>query len=33
MTPTTVNDDALVYVINEVTRTLSVLRVDWAPAT
>ena len=27
--PTTANDDALVYVINEVTRTLSVLRVDW----
>lgn len=28
--PTTINDDALVYVINEGTRTLSVLRVDWA---
>lgn len=28
--PTTSNDDALVYVINETTRTLSVLRVDWA---
>ena len=28
--PTTVNDDALIYVINEVTTTLSVLRVDWA---
>lgn len=27
--PTTVNDDALVYVINETTRTLSTLRVDW----
>ena len=26
---TTLADDALVYVINEVTRTLSVLRVDW----
>ena len=27
---TTPNDDALVYVINETTRTLSSLRVDWA---
>jgi YVTN family beta-propeller protein len=27
------NDDALVYVINELTRTLSVLRVDWAANT
>jgi YVTN family beta-propeller protein len=27
--PTTVGDDALVYVINEATRTLSVLRVNW----
>jgi YVTN family beta-propeller protein len=27
--PTTPNDDALLYVINESTRTLSVLRVDW----
>lgn len=27
--PATSNDDALVYVIQEVTRTLSVLRVDW----
>ncbi|MBM3990014.1 MAG: hypothetical protein FJ298_03290 [Planctomycetes bacterium] len=26
----TSNDDALVYVMNELTRTLSVLRVDWA---
>ncbi|MBK7642626.1 MAG: hypothetical protein IPJ19_06175 [Planctomycetes bacterium] len=29
----TPNDDAIVYVINEVTRTLSVLRVDWATGT
>lgn len=28
--PTTDNDDSRVYVINEATRTLSVLRVDWA---
>lgn len=27
--PLTQNDDALVYIINEGTRTLSVLRVDW----
>lgn len=27
---TTANDDALVYVINELTRTLSVLRVSWS---
>lgn len=27
---TTANDDALVYVMNELTRTVSVLRVDWA---
>ncbi len=31
--PTTDNDDALVYVINEVTRTLSSLRVDWTTGT
>ena len=31
--PTTSNDDALVYVMNELTRTLSVLRVDWAART
>jgi len=30
---TTTNDDARVYVINEVTRTLSVLRVDWTAGT
>jgi YVTN family beta-propeller protein len=29
----TVNDDARVYVLNEVTRTLSVLRVDWVAGT
>ena len=28
--PTTQNEDALVYVTNELTRTLSVLRVEWA---
>jgi YVTN family beta-propeller protein len=28
--PGTVNDDARLYVINETTRTLSALRVDWA---
>ncbi|MEM7307084.1 MAG: beta-propeller fold lactonase family protein [Planctomycetota bacterium] len=27
--PTTGNDDALVYVVNETSRTLSTLRVDW----
>src|SRR5260221_1844839 len=27
------NDDALLYVMNEATRTLSVLRVDWASGT
>lgn len=27
--PTTTNDDSLVYVANELTRTISVLRVDW----
>jgi YVTN family beta-propeller protein len=31
--PTTGNDDALLYVINELTRTLSVLRVSWATRT
>jgi hypothetical protein len=31
--PATSNDDALVYVVNELTRTLSVLRVDWAAQT
>jgi YVTN family beta-propeller protein len=30
---TTTNDDARVYVLNEVTRTLSVLRVDWTAGT
>ncbi len=30
---TTSNDDALVYVMNELTRTLSVLRVDWQART
>jgi YVTN family beta-propeller protein len=28
--PTTSNDDALLYVVNETSRTLSTLRVDWA---
>ncbi len=27
--PNTQNDDALIYVVNELTRTLSMLRVDW----
>lgn len=31
--PTTGNDDALLYIINEVTRTLSVLRVDFMTGT
>lgn len=31
--PTTTNDDAKLYVINEVTRTLSVLRIDWVAGT
>lgn len=31
--PTTVNDDGLVFVVNELTRTLSVLRVGWATNT
>jgi DNA-binding beta-propeller fold protein YncE len=31
--PTTVNDDALVYVVNEGNRTLSVLRVGWLTGT
>ena len=31
--PTTTNDDARLYVINEATRTLSVLRLDWAAGT
>lgn len=31
--PTTDNDDARVFVINEMTRTLSVVRVDWANST
>jgi YVTN family beta-propeller protein len=31
--PSTVNDDARLYVINETTRTLSVLRVDWTANT
>lgn len=31
--PTTDNDDARVYIVNEATRTLSVLRVDWATDT
>jgi YVTN family beta-propeller protein len=31
--PSTSNDDARVYVVNELTRTLSVLRVDWAANT
>ncbi len=30
---TTTNDDALVYVVNELTRTLSVLRVGWKTGT
>jgi len=30
---TTDNDDSRVYIVNEVTRTLSVLRVDWATDT
>ncbi len=30
---TTTNDDARVYVLNEVTRTLSMLRVDWTAGT
>ena len=30
---TTANDDALVYVMNEITRTVSSLRVDWATGT
>ena len=30
---TTLNDDARVYVLNEVTRTLSMLRVDWTAGT
>ena len=28
--PDTVNDDGLLYVVNESTRTLSVMRIDWA---
>lgn len=31
--PTTGNNDSLVYIINELTRTLSVLRVSWATRT
>jgi YVTN family beta-propeller protein len=31
--PSTSNDDALAYVVNELTRTLSVLRIDWAANT
>ena len=31
--PTTDNDDARVFVINELTRTLSIIRVDWANST
>ncbi len=31
--PTTTNDDALIYVVNEVTRTLSVVRVGWKTGT
>ncbi len=30
--PATTNNDSLVYVMNELTRTLSVLRVDWSTA-
>src|SRR4030095_13660140 len=31
--PTTNNEDALLYVMNELTRTVSVLRIDWAANT